>query len=195
MNHVRLLAFALLAACLPSPQPAQPAQPAPAAQNAPGCEHAARMLIDGYCKQQPDYLHPAIPPHVRQQLESLRHSCPAPTLTELETCVVKLETIAATQDPEADTRRAAARPKAAAHKAKREFKALIAEWLQVFDHMKIMCRSARASDSHARECERQKKDLDAVNDQLRTQLISSGFDPRDFEELGLWPSDPNPMGS
>jgi hypothetical protein len=159
-----------------------------------GCEANVQQLVGTYCgNRMPDPLPTGVAESVRRGLESQR-SCPAEVLTPLEQCVADLEARALKADPEAKQRRAAAAPKAEETKKDPQFKAMIDEWLRVFDGMKITCRNRDVSDSHARECERWQKDLDGVEEKLAKFLDARGFDRRDVSELGLWPSDPNPMG-
>jgi hypothetical protein len=132
---------------------------------------------------------------VRRGYDSQRAACPAQILAPLDACATRLESIVAQQDPAAARRREAARPRAETTKQAPQWKALIDEWMTTFDGMKIVCRAEQVSDSHRRECERRRHELDGVYDELRAYLTASGFDPRDFAELGLWPSDPDPMGS
>ena len=84
-----------------------------------------------------------------------------------------------------------AKAKAEGVKQRPEFKKMIDEWLQAYDGGRIVCRQAKVSPSHARECDRWDKDRDAVEDRLRAYLVKEGFDVRDVRELGLWPSSPD----
>ena len=176
----------------------QTAQPTPAqTQNdmlVAACQANVDRLVGTYCRTPPSPLPTGYAESVRRGYESQKGTCSPQILAPLEACVSQLEATATQQDPQAKERRAAAAPKAAAMKQDPKFKGMIDEWLQTFDQMKIICRNRTASDSHARECERYEKDLAAVADRLRTFLVGSGFDQRDLGELGLWPTDPNPMG-
>jgi len=183
------------ASCIPfgsqptaSPAAGQPGVPS----NAEICTAQINQMVGTYCQHPPEPLPPGYAESVRRGYESLKARCGEQELAPLASCVATLEAKYASIDPDAARRRDAVRGKAEAMRADARFKAYIDRWLQALDRMKIICRQRDASDSHRRECGRAKEDLGSIENELAAFLEGKGFDRRDFSELGLWPSDPNP---
>lgn len=132
---------------------------------------------------------------LRGSYTSIAETCPAHAhdgiVGQLEQCVVKLEAFELEDDPNAPSRREAAKPKVAATKDEPKFKEMIRDWLAALDGKNITCRNRRVSDSDERECQRWYGEMAKVEDQLAAFLTAQGYDRRDLRPLGLWPQDPN----
>jgi len=176
----------------PQPAPGQAASPSGVPTNADVCTAQINQMLVTYCQHPPDPLPPSYAESVRRGYEGLKKRCGEQELTPLLSCVTDLEAKYASLDPDAAKRRDAVRDKAKAILADAQFKAYIDRWMQALDKMKITCRRRKVSDSDRRECERAEQALADIEKELAAFLEGKGFDRRDFAELGLWPSDPNP---
>jgi hypothetical protein len=130
---------------------------------------------------------------LRRQYDTHASGCPGyahqGSMARLESCVQRMEAMAAAADPAGAQRRAEAGPRAPATRQAPAFKTIIANWFEALDHKNIACRDRTLSDSHRRECERMHGEMRAVEDTLTAYLVGEGYDRRDFEILGLWPHD------
>jgi hypothetical protein len=188
--RVPLLSLVFLGAACASTPPPQSTATTQSDMMRGACQVNAQRLL-AMCTAMPSPPPNGSSEQLRRGVESQRTACPADVLAPVDRCVTRLEHAALAQDPDAPTRRAAAKGKAESVKQRPEFKKMIDEWLQAYDGGRIVCRQAKASPSHARECERWNKDLGDVEDRLRAYLVKEGFDVRDVRELGLWPSSPD----
>jgi hypothetical protein len=132
---------------------------------------------------------------LRGSYDQLAQTCPTHAheglVGQLEGCVAKLEAIELQDDPQAPSRRAAAKQQADATRQDPEFRALIDQWTQALDGKNITCRNRQVDESHRRECERWHGEMKKVEDQLEQYLVAHGYDRRDIRALGLWPHDRN----
>lgn len=189
----RFVLVLVLSGCFPQPQP-QPPQAQPQAQDmmAAGCQANVQRMLAAWCTTPPSPLPPGWSETVRRNADGQVKGGCAPAIVEpLDACATRLEAVAASEDPDAKSRRAAASPKAEATRKDPAFKQRVDDWYSALDAMKIVCRNRKVSAAHARECSRSEEDFGRVQDALRSFLLGKGFDARDLGELGLWPSDPD----
>jgi hypothetical protein len=188
----------LVAACIPSaPYAGQPQyaaqQQSPTDMKAAGCaqQEQQQTMICTSILNTGKYTNSGW--EMRGSYESLvKGGCPqSPQLAQENQCVSQLEAFELKTDPDAPTRRAAAKDRAVSTRQQPDFKAIIDDWTRALDGKNITCRNRDASDSDARECERWHGQIDKVEDRLTAYLVKQGYDKRDFRPLGLWPQDPD----
>lgn len=189
----RFVLSVVFAGCFPQPQPAQPQpQSQPQDMMTAGCQANVQRMLAAWCSAPPSPLPAGWSETVRRNADGqVQGGCSAQVVEPLAQCATRLEAVAAAQDPDAKSRRAAAKPKAEATRKDPAFTQRIDRWMSALDAMKIVCRNRKASPAHARECERTEHDLEQHTTDLRSFLLGRGFDARDLGELGLWPSDPD----